>query len=84
MNVFLQYHFDFFFGFILALLSVFISLLFCLIEKRKMKENHYGTRQPLQTNMLEATMQAFIEEVLCQINTATDKNSKFLNMICIH
>ena len=49
-----------------------------------MKENHYGTPQPLQTNMLEATMQAFIEEVLCQINTATDKNSKFLNMICIH
>ena len=29
--------------------------------------------------MLEATMQVFIEEVLRQINTATDKNFTFLN-----
>ena len=28
--------------------------------------------------MLEATMQVFIEEVLRQINTATDKNFTFL------
>ena len=32
-----------------------------------MKKNPYGTGQPLQINMLEATVQAFIEDVLRQI-----------------
>ena len=34
----------------------------------------------IETSMLEATMQAFIEEVLRWINTATEKNPKLLTL----